>query len=386
MTVNLASPYQPLVHDVQNLWNEVERLWRHWSANSLATADPSAADLDAYVRPIITIAELLRRQGLPDLTRRVYERAIEAVNQRCETEAIDLHRGALYANYAIAQFEIGRYTQALSWLHAAADEDKRHRQDIKTIYDSYAFSDNGIFTQWLTFRFLPGLPSDVAQFVTSTVGVAVTDTEIQAVVRWLAGRGDLSLFSGVVEYASVGSMKDYHAQTVRLTCIRDLATLFEVMLKMLGQAHKDPAVASAFVTHRTLAAIICHMHFADDRKRRRANPKLSSNRVAGLLENSITQWPDLILSIDTAIDFCGSSPPDQVLTHLKSTVICATDPSTDAVAKRLLLSYRLRNETSHNLNPTDASMANHYDEYRLWLLEAIFSMYFWANKTAAVNF
>jgi len=48
----------------------------------------------------------------------------------------------------------------------------------------------------------------------------------------------------------------------------------------------------------------------------------------------------------------------------------------DVMAKQLPISYRLRNETSHNLNPTDPALAGHYDEYRLWLLQAIFTTFF----------
>ena len=378
-------PHKALVDKTQSLWKEVRRLETEWASGPLRAASPDSPDLDGYVKPLITIAELLRLQGMRDLSRHVYERAIDVVNEHCRTHAVDLHRGALYANYAIAQFEIGRYTQALSWLHAAVDEDKRHRQDIKTIYDSFAFSDEGIFGQWLKARFIPALPADVAHFVTGTIGLTITNTDIRTAVRWLAGRGDLSLFSGVVEYSAVGLMNDYHAQTVRLTCIRDLATLCEVLLKMLGQAHKDATVASSFATQRTLAAIICHMHFARPLKKRRKNPVLSTHHAPGLFRNSLAEWPGLVSSIDSAIDFCGSNPPDQVLAYLKGTVLCASDATTDAMAKRLLMSYRLRNETSHNLNPTDPAMVGHYDEYRLWLLQAIFSSYFWASKSGAVN-
>ena len=297
MSANPGSPNEQLVRKVQDLWREVDELGKRWIADSLNTADPAAQDLDAYVRPLITIAELLRRQRLPDLSRHVYERAIDIVNRHCDSHMVDLHRGALYANYAIAQFEIGRYTQALSW--------------------SYAFTDEGIFGQWLKSHFIPALPADVAQFITNSVGVTVTEADVRSVVRWLAGRGDLSLFSGVVEYAAVGSMNDYHAQAVRLTCVRDLATLLEVLLKMLGEAHKDPAVVSAFAQSRTLAPIICHMHFAEPLKKRRANPAMSAHRTPGLFQNTQATWPGLVSSIDAAIDFCASNPPDQVLAYLK---------------------------------------------------------------------
>jgi hypothetical protein len=50
----------------------------------------------------------------------------------------------------------------------------------------------------------------------------------------------------------------------------------------------------------------------------------------------------------------------------------------DDLAKRLLLAHRLRNETSHGFNPSDARIEAHAEEFRLWLLQAIFNMYFWA--------
>ena len=70
-------PHKALVDQVQGLWREVDRLWKQWVEGSLSTADPDAADLDSYVKPLITMAELLRRQRMPDVSRRVYERAIE---------------------------------------------------------------------------------------------------------------------------------------------------------------------------------------------------------------------------------------------------------------------------------------------------------------------
>jgi hypothetical protein len=357
-----------------------------WVEGSLSTADPNAADLDSYVKPLITIAELLRQQRMPDVSRRVYERAIEAVDQHCQTHQVDLHRGALYANYAIAQFEIGRYSQALPWLHAAANEDIRHRSDIKTIYDSYAFSDEGIFTQWLNAHVIKNLPVDALDFVNAQLRATISESDVRAFVKWLAGRGDLNLVSGIVEYASVGTMSDYHAQTVRLTSIRDLATLFEVLLKMLGKAHKNTDVAAAFATPPTLAGIICDMHFVDKRKARRKTPTLNGNSRPGLFRNSLIGWPDLLAAIDAGIDFAGDRghTVDQVWQHLRVSTLCPAYPAADAVAKRLLIAYRLRNETSHSLDPTNAAIAPHYDEFRLYLLEAVLVMFFWATTNGAI--
>lgn len=379
------APNASMIDSARTLQDEVEKRYQHWYSTSLSTADPEATDLDGYVKPLITIAELLRKLRMPDVSRQVYQSAIDAVNKKCDDDNVDLHRGAIYANYAIAQFEIGRYTQALSWLHAAASEDMRHRSDITEISESYAFSDHGIFGQWLRHEFMPKLPADVAPFVSSTVGVAISEQDIVSVVRWLAGRGDLNLFSGVVEYASVGVATDYHAQTVRLTCVRDLATLFETLLKLLGRAHKDLDVAAKFVSPGTVAGIICHDHFGTRKNVRRQRPTTAWPLQSGLLYNSVATWPDLVFTIDSAIDQCASQPCDQVLADLKGTTLCG-DAATDVMAKRLLMSYRLRNETSHNLNPTDPAMADHYDEYRLWLLQAIFTTFSWARKTAAVTF
>jgi len=381
-------PYDELINKIEALWDEVESLGSKWVMDSLKTADPYAADLDGYIKPLITLAELLRLKKLPDVSRDIYERAMEIIDEHCRTQGIDLHRGAIYANYAIAQFVIGRYSQALPWLHAAANEDICHRTDITTIYESYAFSENGIFNQWLKMHVLPKLPAAVMAFVSTELGISISDSDVRALIRWLAGRGDLNLLTGIVEYASVGTMTDYHAEAVRLASVRDLATLFEVLLKMLGKAHNSPDVALAFATPPTLAGTICHMHFADKRRDRRRKPSLNLSSRPGLFRNSVAQWPGLLAAIDAGIDRSGDAAytPDQVWQYLNTTTLCGTDSAADAVAKRILLAYRLRNETSHNINPTDPAMAPHYDDFRLWLLEAVLSVFFWVTKkTAAVR-
>lgn len=154
---------------------------------------------------------------------------------------------------------------------------------------------------------------------------------------------------------------------------------------MVGRAHKDPRVASAFALPVTLAKSICHGHFIQSRNERRRDPVNAGQPESGVFHNAVANWPGLVAAIDSRIDECRSSTAvDQVLASLKTTSLSG-DPATDAMAKRLLMSYRLRNETSHNLDPTNPAMAQHYDEYRLWLLQAIFTTFFWIRETDSAH-
>lgn len=380
-------PHHALIKKVQALWDEIGTFGNQWVENSLKSADPNSADLDDYAKPLITLAELLRYQGMRDTSRFIYQRAIEIADRYCTKNAVDLHRGAIYANYAIAQFEVGKYAQGLSWLHAAAQEDIHHRSDVKCIFDSYAFSDTGIFGQWLNAQVIKKLPPDAIAYVSAQLGTNISEADVRAFIRWLAGKGDLSLISAVVEYADLGGMTDYHAQAVRLTCIRDLATLFEALLKMLGDAHKDAAVTAAFANPPTLAGLLCHMHYQDSLRTRRQNPALNANKSPGLFHNSMTGWPALLDAIDSGIDFCAgrANNCDQVWQYLNSNTLNGNDQVADAAAKRFLLAYKLRNQTSHTLHPTDPAIAPHYDEFHLWLLQAVLLAYFWAKQTGDMN-
>lgn len=56
------------------------------------------------------------------------------------------------------------------------------------------------------------------------------------------------------------------------------------------------------------------------------------------------------------------------------------------MAKRYLLAYRLRNETSHSFNPTAPGMVAHAAEFRIWLLQTVFYTYFYFRDTGQVAF
>ena len=57
------------------------------------------------------------------------------------------------------------------------------------------------------------------------------------------------------------------------------------------------------------------------------------------------------------------------------------DHHVDAIAKRILLAHRLRNDTSHSFKPSDPGIVAHAEEFRLWLLQAIFYLFFWARDS-----
>lgn len=72
--------------------------------------------------------------------------------------------------------------------------------------------------------------------------------------------------------------------------------------------------------------------------------------------------------------------------YLNSTVLLdAAWADQEAVAKRMLLSYRLRNETSHSFKPEDPGIVAHADDLQLWLLQSIFYAYFWFTRTGQVT-
>lgn len=374
--------HRRLVYRIDGLFDSVNEIAGLWRTDYLAKAVPNAADLDDYAKPIITVAEILRKHRLFTLSQHVYQVAISLVEKYCANNNVDLHRGALFANLAISHLELGQYETALSWLHAAAQQDIAHRAGVTSIYDSYAFSSDGIFGQWLRSRVLTKLPPGVMGFVNTQLGSHYGVPDVEAFCRWLAGGGDLHLIGSLVDYADVTGKHDFHAHSVRLTCIRNLATLFEILLKRIGAVHNDATVATAFQTPPTLAGLICHMHFQDDLKKRRKTPALNANRLPGLFANPLIPTDHLLLAIDTTVDYCaghGHTCTD-VWTHLNGGALYAADPFADEVSKRILLAYKLRNQTSHTFSPTDPAICPHYDDFHLWLLQAILFMYFWVKQ------
>jgi hypothetical protein len=156
---------------------------------------------------------------------------------------------------------------------------------------------------------------------------------------------------------------------------------------MLGDAHKDATVTAAFANPPSLARLLCHMHYRDQLSARRQNPALNANKAPGLFHNSMTGWPALLDTIDAGIDFCAgrANNCDQVWQHLNGNTLNGNDHAADAAAKRFLLAYKLRNQTSHTLNPIDPAIVPHYDDFHLWLLQAVLLAYFWAKQTGDMN-
>jgi hypothetical protein len=330
------------------------------------------------------MAEILRRQGLPDLGARAYEKAIKLIEAHEAKTNVRLHRGAIYANLAISHLEGARYDVGVSWLHAAAQEDISNR-GIKDPLGSYALSDDGIFGQFLNAFVLKRLPKDLVTFLDANVGQAHSCADLRLVYRWLAGGGDISLISSIIEYDAVKGLSDPHSDSVRLLSLRDLAALFEVVWKRLGSIHKDPAVQAEFASAPPLAGLICHMHFQGALKARRNNPALNANRDPGLLWNAIVQSP-ILDAVDREIDYCAgkTNSVQDVWNHLNTAPALSADAVADAVARRFLLAYKLRNFTSHTFEPQDAGVKAHHEEMRLWLVQAIFFLYFWTKATGQV--
>jgi hypothetical protein len=198
----------------------------------------------------------------------------------------------------------------------------------------------------------------------------------------LARLADLRIPACLHEYSAVRGMTDPHSASVRLECLRDLAAHFEVMWKRIGSRHSDPSVRSAFSDPPTLAGLICHMHFAHDKRKRRENPSLSATNTQGLLWNSILQSTDVLAAIDAHIDFCANTSCSvaDVFHHLSTTQLSSSSVA-HAVAVRFLLVYRLRNETAHTFNPLDTGVVANADHLFNLLLEANLYLWFWAHET-----
>lgn len=382
-------PYRDLV--VRLMWAVAEvgdladEIGARWHAEHLTAAKPPGQlvppgyDFDGYARPLIVVAEMLRKQvAFKGLAHRIYEVAVRLTDRHCADTGTDLHRGALYADLAITYFERGQYELGLSWLLAAANEDLRFGR-VTTIYDSFGLSDDGIFGQWVQGHLLPAVPAAVLDFVNGQLGTAYSFPDVMRCLRAFAGHGDLNLLAGVMNFAAMEGRTDYLAHSVRFTCLRDLATLVEVLLKRVGAGHTDPAVQAEFADGPMLACIIHHMHYQYKPGQRSADPTLKAAKAAGLFWNSSHQRGDLLTGIDvgfaTVKDFAGTTIA-AVKTYLDTHTLVAGKTSEDELAKRVLLAYRLRNDTSHGIRPTDPGMVAHAAWFRTVLLQMVFYTYF----------
>lgn len=383
----MPSPYSPdfqrLIASVNNTYDAVQKILNAWATTSLPVTSPSS-DPDAYVQPILTLTEILRKQRLADVQSRLYEATLELIDQHCRATGTRLHKGAVYANFAIAHFERGLYSRGIAYLHAAAEEDKT-TYGITDISQSYALSSSGIFGQWLNIVLGNMMPPGVLPFLAGVLTGNYGPSHVKELCRSLAGLADLRLPACLIEYSAARGMADPHSASVRLECLRDLAALFEVMWKRIGSRHKDPMVVAAFSDPPTLAGLICHMHFAGARAARRKKPSLAANKAQGLLWNSIYQDADLLAAIDDHIDFFGDASHSiaDVWRYLSTTQL-SPNAAAHEVATRFLLAYRIRNETAHTFNPLDPGITANVDQLFERLLEANLYLWFWARETGQV--
>lgn len=382
-----------LMRAVGDAGSLVEEIGARWTRDFLVTAkapdkaNPAGQDYDSYASPLIVVAEMLRKQtGFKGLAHRIYAVAVRLADKHCTDTGTDLHRGALYADLAITYFDQGQFELGLSWLLAAANEDVRFNR-VPTIYDSYALSDDGIFGQWVKSHLLPSIPNAVLDFVNAQLGTTYGFPDVMRFLRALAGQGDLNLLAGIMNFTRFEGRNDYVAQSVRFTCLRDLATLTEVFLKRVGSRHPDVAVRNKFADSPMLAGVVHHMHY--HHSARNADLAKRLVRSEGLFWNALRKENDLIAGIDAGFDsvkdFHSVSIAD-VRAYLDTTTLNAAAPNADALAKRFLLAYRLRNETSHSFNPADAGMIAHAAEFRTWLLQTIFYSFFFFRDTGQATF
>lgn len=361
----------------------VNMIGNRWREESLATATSSedSSRADDYVRPLITLAELLRRRGYAALAQKVYESGMEFVERECDHRGIELHKGAIFANLAITHLEAQRYSEGMAWLYSAAQEDKRTYQ-IDRLQESYALSADGILGQWLD-GVLAKSPTSLLAFLNANLTKAVTQADLKDFCLWLASVGDLRFASSIAEYERVRPYTDLHSSSVRLNVLRELSGLFEVLLRRLGLAHKDPACAAAFRKPPSLAALLCHMHYRENPEKRSKNPALRRNKKVGLFWNNIQRNDQLVDAIDGQIANC-KGPLATVWAWLDSTQL-SRNPRVDEPARRYLLAYKLRNETAHNYEPDDPTLRALHGPLFEWLLQANGLLYFSTLQTRQVS-
>jgi hypothetical protein len=337
---------------------------------------PADQDYEDYSKVMIVPVEMLRKQpAFKGYAHHIYRVAVGMTDRHCAEKGIDLHRGALYANLAITYFEKRQFEMGLSWLLAAANEDVRFNR-VPTIYDSYALSDGGIFGQWVQQELMPVLDPDVLGFVNGKLATAYGFPAVMQVLRSLAGKGDMNILAGIVNFNDARGRTDYVGHSVRFTCLRDLATLTEVLLKLVGNNHADGAVRAKYKDGPMVGGMIHHMHY------------YKGAMSEGLFWNSVAKRADLLKAIDVGFDPIKDFKTVDIAavrTYLNAKAL-SPDPDVDALAKRYLLAYRLRNETSHSFNPKDQGVIDHAVEFRLWLLQTVFYSYFHFRDSGQVVF
>lgn len=374
-----------IVNDIGDRWR-VEYLER---AEAHDKTRPEGQDFENYSKPLLVAVGMLRKQvGFKDLAHLICLKAVDLTDRHCAATGRDLHRGAMYAHLGITYFERRQFELGMSWLLAAANEDVRFNR-VPNVYGSYALSDSGILGQWVEIEIMPVLQPGVLGFVNSQLGTAYGFAEVMKVFRSLAGTGDLNLMAGLINFSDMRGRNDYMAHSVRFTCLRDLATLTEVFLKHIGENHADANVRVEYAGSPTMGNIVHHMHYQHNSGQRAANSALKAHKNPGLFHNTVAQRNDLLAAVDAGFDsikdFNAVSIAD-VRTYLNATSLFPVDADTDALAKRYLLAYRLRNETSHSFQPESPGIVAHAEEFRLWLLQAVFYSYFYFRDSGQVVF
>lgn len=273
-------PYRKEIREVLAQLNGMSDGVERWKSEYLARAtphdksNPPGQDYEDYSKSIIVPTEMIRRVGFSELAHRLYGFIVRLTDEHCQSSGSDLHRGALYANYGITHLEQGHFELGISWLLAASNEDFRFNR-IPSTPGGYAWD---IYGQWVESTVLTMLPPDATAFVASRLGITIGLTEMMEMLKALAGNGDLNFLRGVVEYNAVRGRQDYMGHSVRFTCLRDLATLFEVLLKRIGENHVDGNVRSAFSSSPMAANIIHFMHYTGNL----ANPATTYKDCSGI--------------------------------------------------------------------------------------------------------
>lgn len=381
-----ASPFRDevfyLLRAITDVEDRIGRIVDWWKADFLlkATAHDrnspnTGQDYENYSKALIVPTEILRGRGYNDLAHRIYFYAVNATDKYSIEKGVDLHRGALYANLAITYLVRKEYELGLSWLLAAANQDVLFNR-VPDVYGSFAMSKDGILGEWVQKNIQPAIPTDVMGFVNTHLGTAYGFDQLMEMLRSLAGQGDLNLFAGIINFEEMKGRTDNVGQSVRFLCLRDLATLFEVLLKRIGNNHNDQAVVTKYRNGPMLAKMLHFMHYQND-------PVTAANRhqkTEGIFWNSVQQRGDLLDAILTGFPHTSNrnSNLQAVHAYLMATNLSA-DNKINAIAKRFLLAHRLRNETSHGFKPSDAGIVAHAEEFRLWMLQANFYLFFWAR-------
>lgn len=380
------SEYLEMISAVLLTQKAADNFQEKWTTQCLEKTLSINGKPDKYVEPILNLTRIIRRMQLTEVPMNLYSKSIDRIEKHCHDHGIErLHRGGIYASYAIAYFEQGNMPLGMAYLYSAALEDIPTYQ-VRDIHETYALGPTGIFGDWLN-EVLQKLPSGCLPSINNVLTGTYAVSDVQEFCLWSARQADLRLVQAIIDYDGAKGRVDDHSASVRLTCLRELAGFFEVLWKRFGSMHRDPQVSAIFAEPPMLARLICHMHFIDSISNRRSNPTLRANKAHGLLWNNIEQCPEVLDAIDDHIDYCKPSYSlSNVWLRLSTTTLSPTTVTADYVAKRFLLTYRIRNDTAHKFEPMDPTFLAHSDEFFAWLLEANIYLYLWVKETRQVTF